>query len=388
MADGEAQKTEIRQRARAAGFDAVAFARATLPDSRRADLAGFVGDGRHGDMAWMADTLDRRGHPRALWPQAVTVVALGLNYGPGGDPLPLLARGERGYVSVYARNRDYHDLVKTRLKQLARWMHETFAEDVKVFVDTAPLMEKPLAEAAGLGWCGKHTNVVSRRFGSWLFLGEVLTTLDLPPDAAEADHCGSCTRCLDICPTGAFDGPHRIDARKCISYLTIEHKGVVPRPLMPRLGNRIYGCDDCLAVCPWNRFATPARQPDLLPRVELTAPRLADLASLDEAGFRDLFRQSPVKRIGHARFLRNVLIALGNSRRPDLAAVVEARLADAAPVVRATAVWALGRLDPDRLAAVAASRAAAEPDPQVREAWRLEGLSAVGVGAGGDEKER
>lgn len=369
-ADAEAIKQQIRDAAADAGFDAVAFARAHLPESVRQGLADFVGDGRHGEMGWMADTLERRGHPRAMWPEAVTVVALGMNYGPGGNPLPLLERTERGYITVYARNRDYHDLVKKRLKQVARWMHETFAEQVKVFVDTAPLMEKPLAEAAGLGWQGKHTNVVSRRFGSWLFLGEVLTTLDLPPDAPESDHCGSCTRCLEICPTGAFDGPRRIDARKCVSYLTIEHKGPIPRDLRPRLGNRIYGCDDCLAVCPWNRFATPTRHDDFLPRVELTAPRLADLAELDDAGFRDLFRQSPVKRIGRDRFVRNVLIALGNAARPDLLPAVEARLEDESPLVRGAAVWALGRLAPARAAALAEARRAGEPDPEVAAEWQ------------------
>lgn len=369
--DADALKQRIRDQARAAGFDVCAFARAHLPDSVRADLAGFVGEGRHGEMGWMADTLERRGHPRSMWPEAVTVVALGMNYGPGGNPLPLLERSERGYITVYARNRDYHDLVKKRLKQVARWMHETFAEDVKVFVDTAPLMEKPLAEAAGLGWRGKHTNVVSRRFGSWLFLGEVLTTLDLPPDEAETDHCGSCTRCLDICPTGAFDGPRRIDARKCISYLTIEHKGPIPVELRAKMGNRVYGCDDCLAVCPWNRFAITTPHEDFLPRLELTAPRLADLAELDDAGFRDFFRASPIKRIGRDRFVRNVLVALGNSGRADLAPVAVARLDDPAPVVRGAAAWALGRLDPERWAAEADGRRTTEPDADVRSEWTI-----------------
>lgn len=370
MTDPDSIKARIREKAAEAGFDTVAFARAHLPESVRAELADYVASGRHGEMAWMADTLERRSHPRAMWPEAVTVVALGMNYGPGGDPLPLLEHGDRGYVTVYARNRDYHDLVKKRLKQLARWMHAEFGEDVKVFVDTAPLMEKPLAQAAGLGWQGKHTNVVSRAFGSWLFLGEVLTTLDLPPDAEETDHCGSCTRCLDICPTAALDGPRRIDARKCISYLTIEHKGPIPRELRPLMGNRIYGCDDCLAICPWNRFARPATQPEFLPRIELTAPRLADLAELDDAGFRALFSGSPIKRIGRDRFVRNVLVALGNSGRPDLAGVAVARLDDASPLVRGAAIWALSRLLPAaRVAALAEPRRAAEADSEVRAEW-------------------
>jgi epoxyqueuosine reductase len=271
-------KDRIRDEALKLGFDAVGFARAALGSDAKARLAEFVAAGMHGDMGWMAETAERRGDPRVLWPDARSVVVLGINYAPSRDPLAALERRTRGTISVYAQNRDYHDFVKTRLKALARWMHEDLGAGVKVFVDTAPVMEKPLAQAAGLGWQGKHTNMVSREFGSWLFLGEVFTTLDLAPDAAETDHCGRCRRCLDICPTGAFPAPYRLDARRCISYLTIEHKGHIAREFRAAMGNRIYGCDDCLAVCPWNKFARPTHQADFLPRAELTAPRLADLA--------------------------------------------------------------------------------------------------------------
>jgi epoxyqueuosine reductase len=363
-------KQAIRDKALELGFDAVGFARAELADAAREQLARFVAEGLHGDMGWMAETAARRGDPRVLWPEARTVVVLGANYGPSADPLASLARTDRGTISVYAQGRDYHDLVKKRLKALARWMHEGFGRDVKVFVDTAPVMEKPLAQRAGIGWQGKHTNLVSRRFGSWLFLGEVFTTLELEPDPPEQDHCGGCRRCLDVCPTAAFPAPYRLDARRCISYLTIEHKGHIPREFRAAIGNRIYGCDDCLAVCPWNKFARRTGDPELLPRAELTAPRLGDLARLDDAGFRQVFSGSPVKRIGRDRFLRNVLIAIGNSGDRGLAASAEAHLNDPSPLVRAMAVWALRRLLPaGDFESLRQGRAASDQDEAVRAEW-------------------
>jgi epoxyqueuosine reductase len=295
-------------------------------------------------MAWMPEKADRRVGPTALWPEAKSVIALGTNYTPAEDPLALAGSPDRGVISVYARNRDYHDTVKKRLRAVGRWIGETWGCGIKIFVDTAPVMEKPLAELAGIGWQGKHTNLVSREHGSWLFLGEIYTTLEIEPDAAEADHCGSCRDCLDACPTNAFPTPRQIDARRCISYLTIEHKGPIPEELRPLMGNRIYGCDDCLAVCPWNKFAHATTEPAFLPRAELTAPRLADLAQLDDAGFRQLFTASPIKRIGSARFIRNVLIALGNSGDVAQIPVVEVLCGDDDPVVRDAAAWAVGRL--------------------------------------------
>ncbi len=295
-------------------------------------------------MGWLPEKADRRIGPSALWPEARSVIALGLNYAPAEDPLALAGRPDRGAISVYARNRDYHDLVKKRLKALGRWIGETWGCGIKVFVDTAPVMEKPLAMHAGIGWQGKHTNLVSREFGSWLFLGEIYTTLEIGPDAAGDDACGSCQACLDACPTDAFPAPRQIDARRCISYLTIEHKGPIPEELRPLMGNRIYGCDDCLAVCPWNKFAKATTEPAFLPRAELTAPRLADLARLDDAAFRALFTASPIKRIGRGRFVRNVLIALGNSGDKARIPTVQALAGDVDPVVRDAAEWALGRL--------------------------------------------
>lgn len=363
-------KAEIRDKALGLGFDAVGFAAADLNDQARDRLADWLAQGRHGDMGWMADTFERRAHPQTLWPEARSVVVLGLDYSPASNPLALLNHTERGNISIYARNRDYHDTVKKRLKALARWMHEHYSEEVKVFVDTAPVMEKPLAQAAGLGWQGKHSNLLSRHHGNWFFLGEVFTTLALEPDAPEKEHCGSCTACLDVCPTDAFPAPYQVDARRCISYLTIEHKGPIPRELRPLMGNRIYGCDDCLAVCPWNKFAKVAREADFLPRVELTAPRLADLAELDDAAFRALFSGSPVKRIGVARFLRNVLIAIGNSGTPGLLPTIQARLNHESPLVRGAAVWALRRLAPEDTVAQARARCLPEEaDTQVIEEW-------------------
>ena len=337
-------KEAIRSRAFECGFDAVGFARAESPQDAGEGLAAFLAEGRHGEMEWMQRTSERRADPKVLWPEAKTVIALGVNYGPHGDPLAPLAQRECGVISVYARNADYHDVIKRRLKEFAAWIVRSFGGDVKIFVDTAPVMEKPLSQAAGLGWQGKHTNLVSRQFGSWLFLGSVFTTLELPPDQAGSDACGSCSRCLEICPTRAFTAPYRIDARRCISYLTIEHKGHVAHEFREAIGNRIYGCDDCLAVCPWNKFAVAARQVAFHPRIELTLPLLRELAQLTDPDFRELFRGSPAKRIGRDRFVRNVLIAIGNSREPGLAPVAEGLLVDGSPLVRAMAVWALSRL--------------------------------------------
>jgi epoxyqueuosine reductase len=320
-------------------------------------------------MDWMLKNADRRGNPRALWADARAVVMLGVNYGPSDDPLAVLRERMCGAISVYAQGDDYHEVIKPRLKNLGRWLIERAGGDVKVFVDTAALMEKPLAEAAGLGWQGKHTNLVSRQHGSWLFLGAILTTADLPPDPPERDHCGTCQACLDICPTAAFPAPYRLDARRCISYLTIEHKGPIPRTLRPLIGNRIYGCDDCLAVCPWNKFAQAGRETKLAARGALRAPRLAELARLDDAGFRALFAKSAVKRIGRARFLRNVLIAIGNSGDAALAGEAERLLDDDSPLIRGAAVWALGRLDRGRLSRCAAVRSAAETDANVVDEW-------------------
>jgi epoxyqueuosine reductase len=332
-------------------------------------LREFLAAGAHGDMAWLAANCDRRGDPRTLWPEVRSIVMLGLNYGPHDDPLALLQERGRGDISVYARGDDYHDVIKPRLKMLGRWLIDNAGGDIKVFVDTAAVMEKPLAAAAGLGWQGKHTNLVSRQLGSWLFLGAIFTTLDLPPDQAERDHCGNCRACLDVCPTAAFPAPYRLDARRCISYLTIEHKGAIPRDLRSLMGNRIYGCDDCLAVCPWNKFAVAGREVKLAARDGLRAPRLADLARLDDAAFRALFAKSAVKRIGRTRFIRNVLIAIGNSGDAGLAVEAERLLDDGSPLIRGAAIWALGRLDRARLEGCAEKRAAGESDPDVIAEW-------------------
>ncbi len=335
----------IRDKALALGFDAVGFTRAELGRAARERLMAFLAAGQHGDMGWLAARAEQRSAPRALWPEAVSVIALGLSYAPECDPLAVLAQPDRGNISVYARGRDYHDVVKGMLKHLAQFVAARFGAGVKVFVDTAPVMEKPLAGQAGLGWQGKHTNLVSRRHGSWLFLGEIYTTLPLPPDPPHQDRCGSCTRCLRACPTDAFPAPYRLDATRCISYLTIEHHGPIPHALRPLMGNRIYGCDDCLAVCPWNRFAKAASvHAKLRARPELAMPRLAELAALDDAGFRALFAASPVKRLGRNRFVRNVLIAIGNSADPGLLPAARRLLADPDPVVAEAAEWAISRL--------------------------------------------
>ena len=340
----ETLQERIRAEAGRQGFDACGIASVDGPWPATARLAEFVAEGRHGEMDWMARTADRRGHPRGMWPAARSAIVLGLNYGPDRNPLAGLDQPDTGVISVYAQGDDYHDLIKKRLKALARWLVAETGCELKVFVDTAPLMEKPLAQTAGLGWQGKHTNLVSRDFGSWLFLGSILTDLALEPDAAETDHCGACRACLDICPTKAFPAPYQLDARRCISYLTIEHAGPVPLEFRAAIGNRIYGCDDCLAVCPWNKFAQAAREGALQAREALRAPDLADLARLDDQGFRALFAKSPVKRIGRDRFVRNVLYAVGNSGDAGMAETARARLDDASPVVRDAAQWALERL--------------------------------------------
>ncbi len=344
MTGSEDPKEAIRRQALDLGFDAVGFAAAAAPEADRMNLSRFLSAGRHGDMAWLAETFDRRADPRVLWPEARSVIVLGANYGPAGDPLSSLAQPRRGTVSVYARNRDYHDVVKKRTKRLARRIAEGWDCDVKVFVDTAPVMEKPLAARAGVGWQGKHTNLVSRDFGSWLFLAEVFTTLDLPPDMPETDLCGSCNRCREACPTDALAEPYRMDATRCIAYQTIENKGGIPEELRPALGNRVYGCDDCLAVCPWNKFASPTREEAFRPRAELVAPRLEDLAGLDDAAFREVFAGTPIKRTGRNRLLRNVLIAIGNSGDLDFLPAVRRHLSDDSTLVQEAARWALARL--------------------------------------------
>jgi epoxyqueuosine reductase len=366
----EAPEDLIRAEAQALGFDICRFTDldAAWPAARR--LAEYVQAGRHGEMAWMAATAERRAHPRAMWAEARSAIVLGMNYGPDRDPLAVLDEPARGAISVYAQGDDYHELIKRRLKALARFLQSRFGGELKVFVDTAPLLEKPLAERAGLGWQGKHTNLVSREFGSWLFLGSILTTLELAPDPPGTAGCGTCRACLDVCPTDAFPAPYQLDARRCISYLTIELKAPIPREFRAALGNRIYGCDDCLAVCPWNKFAQVAREQTLHAREALRAPALADLARLDDAGFRALFAKSPVKRIGRDRFLRNVAYAIGNSADPALAAEAERLLDDPAPLVRGAAVWALSRLLPaEAFSRLAADRLPPETDPSVQAEW-------------------
>ena len=337
-------KPLIRERALALGFDAIGFCRAELGADARERLRDFLAAGQHGDMGWLAARAETRGNPKQLWAEARSVIALGLSYAPDDDPLASLARRDRGTISVYARNRDYHDVVKGMLKHLAQFVVSRFGQEVKVFVDTAPVMEKPLAMRAGLGWQGKHTNLVSRAHGSWLFLGEIYTTLEIAAEEPHGDRCGTCTRCLSVCPTDAFPAPYRLDATRCISYLTIEHQGAIPYELRPLMGNRIYGCDDCLAVCPWNRFARGTGHDKLRARQDLTAPRLAELAMLDDAGFRALFSGSPIKRIGRDRFVRNVLIAIGNSGESSLLPIAERLRRDPHPVVAEAADWASQRL--------------------------------------------
>jgi epoxyqueuosine reductase len=337
-------RAAIREYALRIGFDAVGFCKAELGPEARARLEAFLKAGYNGDMGWLADRTEQRSHPRSLWPDARSVVVVGINYAPQDDPLAVARQKDRGAISVYARNRDYHDIIKGRLKHLGQMMVSRFSCHVKVFVDTAPVMEKPLAQQSGVGWQGKHTNLVSRYHGSWLLLGEIYTDLELEGDAASSDRCGSCSRCLDICPTKAFSAPYRLDATRCISYLTIEHRGPIPHELRPMIGNHVYGCDDCLAVCPWNKFAEPTCHEKLVGRSDLAAPGLAELAGLDDPAFRAKFAGSPIKRIGRNRFVRNVLIAIGNSGDKTLMAIAETLRRDPDPVVAEAADWALQRL--------------------------------------------
>lgn len=360
----------IDAEARRAGFEAIAVTRPDAIPLAPTRLAEFVADGFHGSMDWIAETVQRRAEPSTLWPEVRSIIVLAMNYGPDRDPRDILQKRDRGAISVYAQNRDYHDVMKGRLKEIAGKIVARAGGDVKVFVDTAPVMEKPLAEAAGLGWQGKHTNLVSRAHGSWLFLGTIFTTAELEADTAEIDHCGSCRACLDVCPTDAFPAPYRLDARRCISYLTIENKGPIPREFREKIGNRIYGCDDCLAACPWNKFASVASEAKLAAREDLREPKLSELLALDDAAFRSFFSGSPIKRIGRDRFIRNVLIAAGNSGDAALAPVVRGLLHDDSPLVRGAAVWALSRLAPRRdFAKLAAPALETEVDRAVRDEW-------------------
>jgi epoxyqueuosine reductase len=364
--------------ARTLGFDCIGV---TGPDAIAPAgqyFREFLEAGSHGDMDWLAAQPERRTDPRVLWPGARSIIMLGVNYGPDENPLEILKKRDCGAISAYAQGDDYHDLIKKRLKALARWLVAATGDEVKVFVDTAAVMEKPLAQAAGLGWQGKHTNMVSREFGSWLFLGAIFTASDLPRDEPDVDHCGSCTACQDICPTAAFPAPYKLDARRCISYLTIENKGPIPHEFRKAIGNRIYGCDDCLAVCPWNKFAQAGREAKLAARAELRAPRLVDLVRLDDGAFRALFAKSPVKRIGRDRFVRNVLIAIGNSGDASMAREAERLLGDENPLVRGAAVWALSQLiGREKFSEFASEAIGAEVDKGVREEWRVASQHSV-----------
>ena len=362
-------ETDLKANARALGFDAACIASAREAWDAGLRLAEFVGAGRHGEMDWLKETLERRAHPQAMWPDARSAIVVAMNYGPRHDPLAGLQRREEGLISAYAQNVDYHELMKRRLKVFAGEFAHRSGANVKVFVDTAPLMEKPLAQRSGMGWQGKHTNLVSREFGSWLLLGVMLTDASLQPDPAETDACGSCRACLDVCPTKAFVAPYQLDARRCLSYLSIEHHGPIPREFRKAMGNRIYGCDDCLAVCPWNKFASTARDAAFHPRPELVGPLLSELASLDDRAFRDIFAGSPIKRIGRDRFVRNVMIAIGNSGATGLLPACKDRITDASPLVRGAAVWALGALSPEAFELERVRRRAAETDLDVCEEW-------------------
>lgn len=363
-------KTALIAQAQALGFSTLGITSPDATTDAHQRLKAFLDDGSHGDMDWLAKDPARRADPLRLWSDVRSIVMLGVNYGPDENPLSILEHKTRGGISVYARGDDYHDLIKKRLKELARWLQACAGGDVKVFVDTAAVMEKPLAERAGLGWQGKHTNLVSREFGSWLFLGAIFTTLDIPRDEPFEDHCGSCSACLDICPTDAFPVPYKLDARKCISYLTIEHKGPIPREFREAMGNRIYGCDDCLAVCPWNKFAQVGHEAKLAAREALRAPMLSDLVQLNDASFRAMFSKSPIKRIGRDRFIRNVLIAIGNSADISLAERARKLLDDESALVRGAAVWALSRLLPrEEFDALKKNHAAKETDESARAEW-------------------
>ena len=363
---------ELRARASTLGFDSFGIAAANARPDLPGKLQSALDAGWHGEMEWMAETVERRGSPNGLWPEARSVILLGVNYGPESDPLAVLGERDRGSISVYARNRDYHEIIKGKLKELAGLLARRSGAEVKVFVDTAPVMEKPLAEAAGLGWQGKHSVLVSREFGSWLFLGAIFTSAVLPADAPHAESCGSCTRCLEICPTNAFPAPFQLDARRCLAYLTVEHKSPIPLEFRVPMGNRIYGCDDCLAVCPWNKFASVSREAKLRARDDLERPALADLVQLDDDAFRTLFAGSPIKRIGVARFLRNVLIGIGNSADTSLVPLVEARLAHGDPLVRGAAIWAMRRLAPERAAMLRLAYERQESDMSVASEWSVE----------------
>ncbi|MGJ8569192.1 MAG: tRNA epoxyqueuosine(34) reductase QueG [Hoeflea sp.] len=364
-------KAFLKSEAERLGFCALAITSAQAMPGLRDRLSEFVSLGRHGSMQWMPETLDRRADPQVLWPEARSVIVLAMNYGPDSDPLENHAHSENATISVYARNRDYHDIIKGKMKELAAKFASRAGGDVKVFVDTAPVMEKPLAQAAGLGWIGKHTNLVSRSHGSWNFLSSIFTTVDLGSDSQEVDHCGSCRACLDACPTDAFPAPYQIDARRCISYLTIENKGPVPVEFRKAIGNRVYGCDDCLAVCPWNKYAQVANEAKLIARDDLRSPSLSGFLTMDDAAFRTFFSGSPVKRIGRDRFLRNVLIAAGNSTDPALMPACEALFQDASPLVRGAAIWALSQLSGRDHMQRLAAQSDHEPDPQVRNEWHL-----------------
>ena len=365
--------SKIRDRALSLGFDAIGFAEPEDVGQAGRKLSEFVALGRHGEMKWMTKKIDRRKDPKKLWPAVRGVIVVAANYGPETDPLDDLSRRSIGTISVYARNRDYHKILKGRLKQLGNWMSISLGEKIKVFVDTAPVMEKPLAEAAGLGWQGKHTNLVSQEYGSWLFLGVIFTTFEVSSEETIGDRCGSCQRCLDICPTHAFPAPYQLDARRCISYLTIEHKGQIAREFRSAMGNRIFGCDDCLAVCPWNKFARATREMKLSAREDLLAPDLSMLARLDDQAFRTLFAGSPIKRLGRNRFVRNVLVAIGNSANPALAKAAAARLEDSSPLVRGMAVWAWQQLaKPEEIAGRRKQHLCQESDSAVRAEWGRE----------------
>lgn len=337
---------KLKTKAKAEGFSGLRITKAQLPEFVGKNLSGYIEAGHHGSMAWMAETFERRTSPEHMWPEARSAIMMALNYGQGLNAFERLQQKSTGVISTYALNRDYHDLIKGKLKRIATWFAKEAGEDVKVFVDTAPLMEKPLAAQAGLGWQGKHTNLVSRDLGSWFFIGSILTTAELAYDEPEKDHCGSCQACLDVCPTAAFTGPYKIDARRCISYLTIEHKGEIPLEFRKAIGNRIYGCDDCLAICPWNKFAEVSSEIKLKAREDLRAPLLSDLLQLDDAGFRQKFSGSPVKRIGHESFIRNVLIAAGNSADQNLNLQVAKLSESSSDIICATAKWALAELNP------------------------------------------
>ncbi|WP_321397290.1 tRNA epoxyqueuosine(34) reductase QueG [Emcibacter sp.] len=367
----EKPESHISRLARDAGFEVVAITSPDGLDRPAEHFRDFLQASRHGDMSWMADKADRRCNPKTLWPEVRSIIMLGMNYGPSHDPLTRLERKNSGNISVYAKGHDYHDIVKKKLKQVAREIHRSHNAEVKVFVDTAPVMEKPLAAKAGLGWQGKHTNLVNRDYGSWLFLGSIFTTLELENNKPETDHCGSCHNCLDICPTNAFPAPYQLDARRCISYLTIEYKGHIPLEFRQAMGNRIYGCDDCLAVCPWNKFAQNAREAHFFGRPELEAPDLADLIELEDSDFRQVFSGSPIKRIGRDYFIRNVVIAIGNSKNPAYLPQLEKMLIENNPVIRSAAVWALKQLaDKPDFNGYQNKYMTSEPDAIVLEEWQ------------------